>query len=91
MIKSVDPDHRGKCSCPSIQIQAQRGPGRAAKADAAKADRDTQRPLGWPIEIAERRFKLEPRGTQRLPCASQSLSTKRSSRKVSCRKPAQPC
>jgi hypothetical protein len=69
----VDPDHRGRCFRPGIQIHAQRGPGRAAK-----ADRDTQRPLGRPVETAERRLKLEHRGTQRPPCASQSISTKRS-------------
>jgi hypothetical protein len=30
------------------------------------------------VETVERRLKIEHRGTQRPPCASQSISTKRS-------------
>jgi hypothetical protein len=46
--------------------------------------------MGRPIETARRRLKPGHRGTERRTCASQSISTKRSSRRGPYHQPGQP-
>ena len=63
----------------------------ADRAGLQKQIDDTHHHVGRPIETAKRRLKPGHRGTERPTCASQSISTKRSSRRAHCQQPGQPC
>jgi hypothetical protein len=82
----VAPNRQGRCFRFSLQVHAHRG-----QDQTPKADRHTDRPAERPIEPAEWCLKPGHRGTERLTCASQSIFTKRSSRRARCHQPDQPC
>jgi hypothetical protein len=82
----IAPNHRGECLRFDFQVYAHRGQGQTPN-----ANRRTHRHAERPIETAEWCLELGHCRTERLTCASQSIFTKRSSRRAHCRQPTQRC
>ena len=82
----VAPNHRGECARFDFQVYVHRGQGQTPN-----ANRHTHRHAERPIETAEWCLKPGHCGTERVTCASQSIFTKRSSRRARCHQPDQPC
>jgi hypothetical protein len=81
----VAPNHRGRCLRFDLQGHAHHGQGQTAKANS-----DPHHHVGGPVERAKRCLKPGHSRTERPTCASQSISTKRSSRRAPCQQPGQP-